>query len=305
MVPLNFNHFYYFYEVARHGSFTAAARELMVSQSSLSIQIKQLEQDMGRPLFDRRKGGVDLTDAGASAYQVAERVFHDIDRLQSSLRETERQIKGMISVGTVNSIGIYVLPQMLTAFKAAFPDVKMKIDFKHAEKVLDLLYSGKVDFAIIPWNRKYTDLESVKIARNKMFLVAPPDHPVARMETVSPRDLEAYPFVGYEEGMQTRSMIDALFKRMALSVEYSIESANSATIKHMVMAGMGLAFLPDVAVSPEIRRGQLVRVDVRALMMSRDIVLYYRSNRALSHTREEFVKFLKEYFAPKPRRRRG
>jgi DNA-binding transcriptional LysR family regulator len=105
--------------------------------------------------------------------------------------------------------------------------------------------------------------------------------------------------------MQTRSMIDALFKRMAMSVEYSIESANSATIKHMVMAGMGLAFLPDVAVSPEIRRGQLVRVDVPALMMSRDIVLYFRSNRTLSPTREEFVKFLKNYFAPKKRRRRG
>lgn len=305
MLPLNFNHFYYFYEVARHGSFTAAARALMISQSSLSIQIKQLEQDVGRPLFDRRKGGVDLTDAGSAAYQVADRVFHEIDRLKSSLRESERQIKGMISMGTVDSIGIYVLPQILTAFKAAFPDVSMKIDFKHAEKVLDLLYAGKVDFAIIPWKRKYTDLESVEITQNKMFLVAPPDHPVAGLEKVSPRDLERYPFVGYEEGMQTRSMIDALFKRMAMTVEYSIESANTATIKHMVMAGMGLAFLPDIAVAPEIRRGQLVRIDVPALMMSRDIVLYYRSKRTLSPTREEFVKFLTDYFAPKQRRRQA
>lgn len=304
MLPLNFNHFYYFYEVARNGSFTAAARQLMISQSSLSIQIKQLEEDLGRPLFDRRRGGVDLTDAGTAAFHVAEGVFHEIDRLQASLRESERQIRGMISVGTVNSIGIYVLPQVLTAFKSAFPDVKLKIDFKNADKVLELLYSGKVDFALIPWSRKYTELAAVKVTQNKMFLVAPPDHPVAGLETVSPRELERYPFVGYEEGMQTRAMIDALFKRMAMSVEYSIESANSATIKHMVMAGMGLAFLPDVAVSPEIRRGQLVRIDVPALMMSRDIVLYYKANRTLSLAREEFVRFLKDYFAPKPRRRR-
>lgn len=303
MVPFNLNHFYYFYEIARHGSFTAAARELMVSQSSLSIQIKQFESELGGPLFDRRKGGVDLTEAGVTAYQVAERVFQEIDRLQSSLQETERRIKGMLSVGTVNSIGIYVLPQILTAFKDRFPDVQIKIDFKAAEKVLEMLYSGKVDFAIIPWNRRYLDLTAVKITHNKLFLVAPADHPLAARTTVSPRDLESYPFVGYEEGMQTRSMIDSLFKRMAISVEYSIESANPATIKHMVMAGMGLAFLPDVAVAPEIRRGQLKRLDIPALMMTRDIVLYYRSNRSLSPTRQEFVQFLVDYFGPKKRRR--
>jgi len=303
MLPLNFNHFYYFYEVARHGSFTGAARALLVSQSSLSIQVKQFEQDMGSTLFDRRKGGVDLTESGTAAYQVAERVFQDIDRLQSSLRESDRQIRGLLSVGTVNSIGIYVLPRILTAFKAEFPEVKIKIDFKSGEAVLNMLYAGKIEFAIIPWNRRYADLTGVKLTHNKLFLVAPPDHPLVESASVSPRDLEAYPFVGYEEGMQTRSMIDALFKRMSITVEYSIESENSATIKHMVMAGMGLGFLPDIAVAPEIRRGQLVRIDVPALMMTRDIVLYYKSNRTLSRTREEFVRFLKNYFAPKPRRR--
>jgi DNA-binding transcriptional LysR family regulator len=303
MMPLNFNHFYYFYEVARHGSFTAAARELMVSQSSLSIQIKQLERDLGAPLFDRRKGGVDLTDVGSTAYQVAERVFQEIDRLQSSLFETERRIRGMLTVGTVNSVGIYILPPILTAFKSAFPEVAIKIDFKEAERVIDLLSAGKIDFAIIPWHRRYPELTGIKITQNKMFLVGRPDHPLAGRESVSPRDLEPYPFVGYEEGMQTRSMIDALFKRMSVSVEYSIESDNSATIKHMVMAGMGLAFLPDVAVAPEIRRGQLVRIDAPPLLMSRDVVVYHKTNRTLSAARKEFLAFLQEYYAPRHRRR--
>ena len=304
MQPFNFNHFYYFYEVARHGSFTGAARDLMVSQSSLSVQVKQLERDLGGPLFDRRKGGVDLTEAGTVAFQVAERVFQEIDRLQSSLRETERMIKGMLSLGTVNSIGIYFLPQVLTAFKAAFPDVEIKIDFKAAERILDHLYSGKIDFAIIPWSRRYPELTGVTITQNKMFLVGPPDHPLANRDDLSPRDLEPHPFVGYEEGMQTRSMIDALFKRMSVSVQYSIESDNSATIKHMVMAGMGLAFLPDIAVASEIRRGQLTRIDVPMMMMSRDIVLYHKANRTLSATGKKFIDFFKDYFAPKTRRRR-
>jgi len=301
VLPLNFNHFYYFYEVARHRSITAAARDLMMSQSALSVQIKQLEDEMGGALFDRRKGGVDLTEAGMAAYQVAERVFHELDQLYSTLRESGRQIKGMVSIGTVSSIGIYVLPPILTAFKSTYPEVSFKLDFKESEKVLDVLYSGKVDFAIVPWNRKYSELTGIKLTQNKMFLVGPPDHPLALLETVSPRDLEKYPFVGYEEGMQTRSMIDALLKRMSVSIDYSIESSNSATLKHMVMSGMGLAILPDVVVGPEIRRGQLKRIDVPALAMSRDVVLYYKSNRTLSATREEFVTFIQEYYQSKSR----
>ena len=78
MAVINLNHFYYFYEVARCGSFTRAARELLVSQSAISVQIKSLEEEMGGPLFDRRKGGVDLTESGALAYGTAERVFQEI-----------------------------------------------------------------------------------------------------------------------------------------------------------------------------------------------------------------------------------
>lgn len=303
VLPLNFNHFYYFYEVARHGSFTAAARDLMVSQSSLSIQIKQLEESLGGALFDRHKGGVDLTEAGTAAFQVAERVFPDIDQLRSSLRESERQIKERVSIGTVNSIGIYVLPQVLTAFKERFPDIQIKIGFKEGESAVDALYSGKVDFAIVPWKRKYPDLTGVELTRNKMFLVGPPNHPLATGKAVSPRELERFPFVGYEPGMYVRSMIDAMFKRMSLSVEYSIESANSATIKHMVIAGMGLGMLPDIAVGAEIRRGQLVRIHVPTLTISRDVVVYYKTNRTLSVARGEFVNFLQEHFKSKSRRR--
>jgi hypothetical protein len=112
-----------------------------------------------------------------------------------------------------------------------------------------------------------------------MFLVAPPDHPLAARERVSLHDLEKFPFVGYHEGMHTRSMIDALFKRMSLNIEYAIESSNSATIKQMVLAGMGLAFLPEIAVSAELRRGQLVRLDVPPLMLHQDVTLYTRKNR--------------------------
>lgn len=304
MTPINFNHFYYFYEVARHGSFTAAARELMISQSALSIQIKSFEESLGGALFDRTKSGVQLTDAGHMAFQVAERTFQDIDQLVSDLRATERRFTGAVSVATVNSIGIYVLPETLSAFRAAYPDASVKIDFKEADDVIELVYSGRADFAIIPWSRKYADLHGIVLKPIKMFLVARPDHPLAGEAAVHPRDLERFAFVGYQQGMHTRSMTDALFKRMGIEADYSIESANAATIKHMVMAGMGLAIVPDFAVGGELRRKQLLRIDVPTMTMSQELTVYLRKNRTLSPLRAQFLTFLQEYFSPPDRRHR-
>jgi len=301
MATINLNHLFYFYEVARRGSFTRAARDLLVAQSALSVQIKALEASLGTPLFDRRRTGVELTEAGQRAYSAAERIFSETDQLVADLSQTGRQVSGGVSVGTVNSIGMYQLPEVLSDFRKKFPDVRVRVDFRESEAVMEQLFQGRSDVAIVPWQRPYSDLNAVPLARHKMFLVAPPDHALASQERVTLHDLEKFPFVGYHEGMHTRSMIDALFKRMSLSIEYAIESSNSATIKQMVLAGMGLAFLPEIAVAAELRRGQLVRLDVPPLMLHQDVTLYTRKNRTLTRTASEFVQFVTDYFDRKKR----
>jgi DNA-binding transcriptional LysR family regulator len=301
MATINLNHLFYFYEVARRGSFTRASRDLLVAQSALSVQIKALEASLGTPLFDRRRTGVELTEAGQRAYSAAERIFGEVDQLVADLSQTGRQVAGGVSVGTVNSIGMYQLPEVLSDFRKKFPDVRVRVDFRESEGVMEQLFQGRSDVAIVPWQRPYSELNAVPLARHKMFLVAPPDHPLAAQERVSLHDLEKYPFVGYHEGMHTRSMIDALFKRMSINIEYAIESSNSATIKQMVLAGMGLGFLPEIAVATELRRGQLARLDVPPLMMHQDVTLYTRKNRTLTRTAAEFVQFVTDYFDKKKR----
>jgi DNA-binding transcriptional LysR family regulator len=244
---------------------------------------------------------VELTEAGQRAYSAAERIFGEADQLIADLGQTGRQVSGGVSVGTVNSIGMYQLPEVLSDFRKRFPDVRVRVDFRESEAVMEQLFQGRCDLAIVPWQRPYSELNAVPLARQKMFLVAPADHPLAKEEKVSPRDLEKFPFVGYHEGMHTRSMIDALFKRMSLNIEYAIESSNSATIKQMVLAGMGLAFLPEIAVAAELRRGQLARLDVPPLVMHQDVTLYTRKNRTLTRTATEFVQFVTDYFDRKKR----
>jgi DNA-binding transcriptional LysR family regulator len=222
----------------------------------------------------------------------SEEIFHDVDRIWNDLEAMERQIKGTLSIGTINSFGIYTLPGLLKEFTGRFPEVKVTVQFAAPRQLAEMLQSGRVDIAVINSSRRYGGLTGVALREMKMFLVAPPDHPLASPETVNPRELENHPFIGYEEGSETRMMMDAFFRRMSLSVEYALESSNVATVKHMVMAGLGLSVLPETAVGDEIRDGRLVRIDVQGLYMAQRITLYYKTNRTLTPTRREFLKFI-------------
>jgi DNA-binding transcriptional LysR family regulator len=292
MLPLNFNHLYYFYVVAKARSFSEAARSLNVSQSSISVQIRLFENYLGHKLFNRLKKGVELTESGMVVFQYAEEVFQDVDRVWNDLAAMERQVKGTLSLGTIQSFGIYSLPELLKRFTDEYPEVKVAVEFGTARQLADMLQTGSVDLAIANSTRRYAGLTGIPLRENKLFLVAPPDHPLVGLETINPRELENHPFIGHEEGSETRAMMDAFFRRMSLSIEYTLESSNVATIKHMVLAGLGLSVLPEMAVGEEIRGGRLARVDVQGFYMAQKMMIYYKTNRTLTPTRKEFLGFM-------------
>jgi len=177
--------------------------------------------------------------------------------------------------------------------------VKISVDVQSARELIDWVKIGKIDFAVLPSSRQYAELTRVPLKKNKLFLVAPEGHPLAAEGRVSPTELEKYPFLGFDEGTELRVMMDGLFRRMSLSIEYAMASSNVAAVKHMALAGLGLAILPETAVGGEIRRGRLVRLDVPTLYMAQEITLYYKSNRPLTPTRSEFLRVIQEELSRK------
>jgi DNA-binding transcriptional LysR family regulator len=294
VLPLNFNHLYYFYIVAKRGSFSQAAADLRISQSSISVQIKQFEASLGHTLFNRIKTGVELTDSGQILFDHAETIFHDVEHIQDSLDAVEHQIRGTIELGTVTSIGSYILPEVLKAFHTVYPEVKITVAVEPSRDLVDSVRMGRIDFALLTSARQYPGLTSIPLKKIKLFLVAPPDHPLAQRETVSPAELENYPFLGFDEGLELRMMMDSLFRRMSLRIEYVLSSTSVATVKHMARAGLGLAILPETAVGEEIRDGSLVRLDVPTLYMGQEVTIYYKASRPLTPTRREFLQTLRE-----------
>jgi DNA-binding transcriptional LysR family regulator len=297
MLPCNFNHLYYFYRVAAHKSVSKASKELLIAQSALSTQLKQLEESFNTTLFNRTKGGMTLTETGEIVFRYAMSMFETFEQMKRELVLAEKEVRGPLRLGSVNSVGIYFLPEVLTAFHRKFPDVEVEMEMHTSSRVMELLQENLVDLALIAWDRQYPQLDSAVIMQDALLLVAHPEHPLTRKRNPSLSDLSEHRFVGYEPGTPTRILIDAHFKGLGVSLDYVLSLSNIATIKHMAVAGMGLTFLPRLAVELEIKERILRAVNIPEAQIERPVTLYWKSRRVLSRPAEEFRTFLKAWVA--------
>ncbi len=295
MLPCNFNHMYYFYRVAVHKSVSKASKELLIAQSALSTQLKQLEESLDTTLFNRTKGGMALTETGDLVFKYASRMFETYEEMKRAMVLAEKEVRGPLHIGVVNSIGIYLLPEILTAFHQKFLDVQINLEMHSSNLVLEMLQENQVDLALIAWNRQYPQLESAVIMQNSMTLVASAKHPLARRRKLAIKDLAEEQFIGYEAGTPTRIMIDSHFKSLGLNLNYVLELTNIATIKHLAVTGMGLAFLPRIAVEHEIKDRVLKEIDIPETQMERPVTVYWKERRVLSRPAQEFIDFLKAW----------
>jgi DNA-binding transcriptional LysR family regulator len=211
--------------------------------------------------------------------------------MKRAMALAEREVKGPLSIGSVNSIGIYLLPEILTEFHRTFPDVQIHLEMQSSSEVIELLQENHIEVALIAWNRKYPQLASSFIMQNSLMLVGHPKNPLTRKRGVKPEDLSDQKFIGYEAGTPTRMMIDSAFKNLGMSLSYVLESTNIATIKHLAIEGMGLAFLPEIAVELELKEKTLRPVAIEGISLERPITLYWKERRSLTRPAEEFIRF--------------
>jgi DNA-binding transcriptional LysR family regulator len=292
MLPCNFNHLYYFYRVAVHKSVSKASKELLIAQSALSTQLKQLEESLETTLFNRTKGGMDLTERGELVFRFASEMFETYDEMKRAMVLAEREVRGPLHIASVHSIGIYLLPKVLTEYHQRFPDVQINLELHSSNRVMEMLQENIVDLALIAWHRQYPLLKSQLVMQNHMLLVAHPKHPLAKRRNIALADLADHRFIGYEAGTPTRVMIDAHFKNLGIPIEYVIESSNTATIKQLALEGMGLAFLPAIAVDLEIKQKLLKVLEIKGAELDRPITVYWKERRILSRPAQKMLEIL-------------
>jgi LysR family hydrogen peroxide-inducible transcriptional activator len=234
----------YLIAVAETGSFTVAAHKLGLSQPSLSLGIKKLEEEIGQPLFDRLTRRVIPTEAGALLIEMARRTFEDIERTTTEIRELRGEVNGVLRVGTIPTIGPFMLPQLIEQFTSEYPEVQISVFETVTDRVLQMLESGDIDVALTSVLPERAGIHVETIAHEELLAIVPANHPLAQKDPVEWRQLEQEKFLVLGGEHCLAEQMARFCRKNKVTGRTVLEGAQLATIAALVERGMGVSLVP-------------------------------------------------------------
>jgi DNA-binding transcriptional LysR family regulator len=242
-------------------SLTRTAEIMDLTQSAVSQQLRTLEEEVGKRLFDTQARPIELTDAGRELLRHARIILSQIKVAADALNSMNGQLRGQLHIGIVSPAN-YFMPYLVTAFHDQFPEVRIRLTVGKRDQLLVMLAERRVDLLVSGFPPAQTEVDVVPFARHPHYMVAHPGHPLARQNNIGWEMLRDERFIFREQGAETRKFLEHLLEVQRLQVNADLEMHGNETIKHAVMSGMGISFLSAHVFQHELRAGQLAVLDI-------------------------------------------
>jgi len=290
-----------FVAVAETGSFTAAAATLHVTQSALSVLVRELEREMGVQLFDRHTRRVVLSEAGREFQPSVQRMLADLSEAVAGVTELRDKKKGVLRLAAPQLMACTLMPRVIAAYRAQYPEIDVRLADTLPEHLLDGVRSGDAEMAVgqdVP-----VDAAIVRrtLFRDRHWLICPPGHAFAKRRKVRWGELGPYTFIA-----PTRDFRQRVLPELHGEARAFIERAETQEVSYMttalgmVASGLGLTVCPTYSASL-VRAHGLHMVRLEAPDFHRDVCLYSNSRRSLSPAAASFAQVLEAYVAKLPR----
>lgn len=281
-----------FIQVAELNSFTKAAEKLGYSQSTVSFQIRQLEEELNTQLFERINHTVTLTSKGRDVLSYA----HQINKLTKEMLEPQQpkqEICGHIRMAMSDSLCRLLLQDDFGDFRLQYPGITLKVISAGTEEMFRLLNHNEVDLVYTLDSHIYhAEYRIAQEEQVKMHFVAAKNHPLAKKEILSVRDLVQEPFVLTEKGMSYRRLLDNRLAAESLEIQPILEISSTDLVSRLVEQGIGLSFLPDFTTKKMAAEGRLVYLNVIDCQIEVWKQLLYHRDKWLSPQMESVIKYL-------------
>lgn len=293
---MNIHQVHIFNITAKTLSVTKTAKKMHLSQPSVSIQIKDLEDSLNVRLFERINRKIILTDAGKVFHTYSEKLLNLIDEINAVMNEFSSGDVGKLVLGTSNTIGIYVLPKYLGYFKEMYPKAEISMTILNRQEALEQCISGELDFAFLQDPPKHTDVHSEFFMKDELVIVCSPKHRWADKEHLTIKMLTCEPeqIILREEGSGTRGLIEYVLKRYGIERKVTMEMSSSEGIKRAVEANLGVAVLSKNVIKTEVRNKSLVAINIKDMNTKRDFYLVHNKKRKFMPLMEKFYEFILE-----------
>lgn len=278
-------------------SFTQAARHLSFSQSAISQQIRELEDDLGLKLFERHSRSVSLTPAGEALRPRARQILEEVERAADALSTYRGQLQGTVRIAAGSEPGTYLLPFALARFTERYPGLKGHLALLEPETLVQRIQKGDLDFALIEESRLPSRLhgwEKTPAFESELVLIAPKGHAWLKSGPIQAIQLSEAPLILPPPDHPVRHELHESFEQVgvnarALTVRMEVETIEA--IKQAVMAGLGLGFVPAYAIGTELESGKLEIVSLNDFAIRHRIWLIRPTQRRPAMS-EKFIEYL-------------
>jgi len=293
---MDFDQLTTFLEVAKLGSFSRAGQKVFRSQSAVSAQIRQLEQEYGDRLLDRSGKDVTLTPAGRVFFAYAERLLQMRDESLLAVADQGAIPRGTLSLGANEATCLYVLPDVFAKFCSLYPGVQISIYRNFSYKIVEKLENGSIDVGIVTLPVKSSSLKSHAIFRDQLMLMVNPQNPLAKHDVVPVSEIVKQPLLLPKTGF-SRRLMDKLFRPYAAQMQVRMELPSIGMIKSFVAAGLGVSLISASFARDQVLAGRVKLIALQGEELWRELGVAYRRDRTLTRATGAFISTVRQLAA--------
>ncbi len=271
-----------FLALVNHLNYTHAAKEIHLSQPSVSVRIRRLQEELGVKLFEQVGKKIMLTEAGQLFEPHARRVVTaqgDARQVMEAYRGLEH---GSLRIAASTTPGMYLVPRIIAEFKRQHPKISIRLSIKNTRQVEEEIIKDDFDLGFVGGHLISGEVEALHWRTDELVLVVSPSHPMARSRQIKPSDLENEAFINREPGSATQAAIEKHLPTQNFPAGTALELGNPESVKQAVMSGFGVAFLSKSAIETELKVKSLVARRVRGVHITRELKIIHRKGKHLS-----------------------
>ncbi len=293
---MDFSQLITFLEVAKLGSFSRAGQKVFRTQSAVSAQIRQLEQEYGDRLLDRSGKDVTLTPAGRVLLAYAERLIQLRDESKLAVADHGGAPRGKMVIGANEATCLYVLPDVFAKYCRLYPEVQLSIYRNFSYKITEKLENGTIDVGIVTLPIKSSKLKTIPIFRDQLMWMVNPQSPLAKQDVVSISEIARQPMLLPKTGY-TRRIMDKLLRPYESDVQVRMELPSVGMIKSFVAAGLGVSLISASFARDQLLAGRVKLIAPKEKELWRELGLAYRRDRTLTQAAKTFITTVRQLAA--------
>jgi len=287
-----------FVAIAETGTFTAGALRVHVTQAAISMQIRQLESEVGARVFVRAPRHVILTEAGEQLLRRARHILREHDAAIDEIAELAGAERGRLRIGSASAMVLTEqLPAVLKELRKQHPAAEISVVSGTSEVLVDQILAGEVDVAFVSLPVDVRGIKTERLSEDQLVAIASPRHRLAKQRTISAYTLAGERLILGERGGNTRRLIDQFFAQAGATLRVAMELSRQQAIKRMVEEDMGVGIVPLQSVREEVEKGKLVRWWIEGAQINWELGIAQLSNGYDSPIMQKFVALARQNFA--------